>query len=504
MIDQSRLSFWIEQNLNVLLEGRHGVGKTSVIFEELDRRGIKYAYFSGATMDPWVDFVGVPRPVQDSQGSYLELVIPKQFRDEDIELIFMDEFNRSHAKVRNACMELIQFKSINGRKFPKLRMVWAAINPYDGSGEYDTEGLDPAQLDRFHVQYSIPFDINETYLSKKYGFETAAIASEWWNNIPEDIRHKVSPRRLDYALEVFSCGGVSYLRDILPQSTNVSDLERSLERKGKVLSDRIMEAFEKKDAKSLSNILNNPVFWAAGEKFVENSKSSVPELMEFAVPLLSVERIISFIASDQNPNIVRYAFKNDLIKAKDCKFNEFMTKKVEGWLRDVFEEKQAEISNPEVPEPSPEELAARESSKKKESPKKESEFFEVEKTEDDEYEDFYNEKIDSSKLSDLISKVENAGGAAKLKNNNMAKLYARLERDMPEELSKSLATRTIIVLDQMLKSRSGREFPNILQMVNNCLYNLQGEKILRSSMQNILGYACTPSGRKSCELRPVK
>ena len=43
----------------------------------------------------------------------------------------MDEFSRAHKKVRNAVMELIQFKSINGRKFKNLKIVWAAINPDD-------------------------------------------------------------------------------------------------------------------------------------------------------------------------------------------------------------------------------------------------------------------------------------------------------------------------------------------------------------------------------------
>ena len=40
-----------------------------------------------------------------------------------------DELNRAKPKVRNAVMELIQFRSINGIKFNNLRMIWAAINP---------------------------------------------------------------------------------------------------------------------------------------------------------------------------------------------------------------------------------------------------------------------------------------------------------------------------------------------------------------------------------------
>jgi MoxR-like ATPase len=56
--------------------------------------------------------------LKDEKGSYLELVRPKAFRDDEVQALFFDEFNRSHKNKRNAVMELMQFKSINGRKFP--------------------------------------------------------------------------------------------------------------------------------------------------------------------------------------------------------------------------------------------------------------------------------------------------------------------------------------------------------------------------------------------------
>lgn len=61
MIDDKKLDFYMEHNLNVLLCGRHGVGKTAMIQAAAERHGLKWKYFSAATMDPWVDFVGVPK-----------------------------------------------------------------------------------------------------------------------------------------------------------------------------------------------------------------------------------------------------------------------------------------------------------------------------------------------------------------------------------------------------------------------------------------------------------
>jgi len=147
------LEFALQNNLNVLLVGKHGVGKTSTVLDVFEKNKINYLYFSAPTMDPWVDFVGVPKEKQDDNGkSYLDLVRPKAFQDDSVEAIFLDEYNRSPKKVRNAVMELIQFKSINGKKFNNLKVIWAAVNPSEEDDtNYDIEEIDPAQLDRFEI-----------------------------------------------------------------------------------------------------------------------------------------------------------------------------------------------------------------------------------------------------------------------------------------------------------------------------------------------------------------
>ena len=144
-LQDEKLDFWLQSNLNVLLIGAAGVGKTARVKQTFKRNKIRFKYFSAATMDPFVDFVGVPKVCKDDQGEYLEYILPKDIRDGLIEAIFLDEFNRSHKKVRNAVMELIQFKTINGRPFPRLRVVWAAINPEESEEEYQVEPLDKAQ-----------------------------------------------------------------------------------------------------------------------------------------------------------------------------------------------------------------------------------------------------------------------------------------------------------------------------------------------------------------------
>ena len=113
---------------NVLLVGNHGVGKTAIVRTALDDLGLVWKYFSASSIDPWVDLVGVPK----EKDGVLELIRPATLDFENLQVIFLDEYNRAPKKVRNACMELIQFGSINGKKFPKLQLVIAAINPDDG------------------------------------------------------------------------------------------------------------------------------------------------------------------------------------------------------------------------------------------------------------------------------------------------------------------------------------------------------------------------------------
>ncbi len=230
MISESKLKFWIENNQNVLFVGKHGVGKTARVLNAFEESKLKWLYFSASTLDPWVDFIGIPKEVKDANGnSYIDLVRPKAFAEDDVEAIFLDEYNRSPKKVRNAVMELIQFKSINGKKFKNLRIIWAAINPdEEGDGEegYDVEKLDPAQRDRFHVIVDVPYKPDRGYFVSKYGKEISEDAIGWWTDLDKVSQNSVSPRRLDYALDLYVKKGD--LRDVLPSNVNVTKLIQEL------------------------------------------------------------------------------------------------------------------------------------------------------------------------------------------------------------------------------------------------------------------------------------
>ena len=308
----SNFDFWIQNDLNVLLKGKHGVGKTAMVIDAFERNNLKYKYFSASTMDPWVDFIGVPKEKTDESGnSYLDLVRPQEFQDDEIEAIFMDEFSRAHKKVRNAVMELIQFKSINGRKFKNLKIVWAAINPEDDEDfNYDVDALDPAQEDRFHVHIEVPYKPDITWFRDTFGNKLANSAVSWWSELPDEIRSKITPRRLEYALKMYKANG--NLRHILPQSSNVSKLKRVLT-DGPIEEKLVALEARKKlvEARNFIKIENN---YRDGLPYILKSKS----LLEFFVPLISNEKLSNLMATEDEV----YKMSVARVERNDEKFTE--------------------------------------------------------------------------------------------------------------------------------------------------------------------------------------
>jgi hypothetical protein len=286
---------------NVLLEGKHGTGKTSLIQKVFGENCKNWLYFSGSTLDPWVDFVGVPKEIEKNGQHVLSFVLPEKMTDPTVEAIFIDEYNRSHKKIRNAVMELIQFKSINGRKFPNLKVVWAAINPSDDEDEsYDVETLDPAQADRFQIKIKVPYLPDFDYFKNKFGTKIAQSAIEWWDGLPKEAQKLVSPRRLDYAIEVFNEGGDIY--DVLDEKSNPTKLLVTLQVGSLIL--KIKELFESKNGKETKKFFLSENNFQGALPLIKKNK----EYLQFFLPLINNERLSAIFFSDAK--VQKYILEN--------------------------------------------------------------------------------------------------------------------------------------------------------------------------------------------------
>jgi hypothetical protein len=292
------LDTWIKNEYNVLLKGRHGVGKTSLVLAAFKNQGWEinkdFVYFNAPTMDPYTDICGVPYVVTDEKGNKsLEIIKPSNIKNLSLQAIFIDEINRSHKKIRNALMELIQFRSINGISFPNLKIVWAAINPEeDDDLSFDVEKLDPAQEDKFHIHLEVPYKPNLSYFAKKYNDpDLAKSVCDWWHNQPELVKLSVSPRRLEYAIDIYKKTG--NLKYALPVEASLSSLKESIDSYNPVKT--LLSMLDKNDKESQKNLrkwlaIDNNLHGI--EKFICENK----EIMQKVLHFISDERLISFIS----------------------------------------------------------------------------------------------------------------------------------------------------------------------------------------------------------------
>lgn len=192
---------YISKGYNVLLHGLHGVGKTAMVRDACEQLGLKVAYYSVSTMDPWVDFVGIPIPTTDPATGKTTLVNVRPTKVDDAEVIIFDEYNRyTDTKVINATMEMIQFGTLNGEHLPNLKCIVAMINPAT-EGNYAVNEIDDAIMDRFDVMLEVSPEVTVSFLNSRIGdMEVARSFSTWWNQrqtaVTDGKEDYISPRRV--------------------------------------------------------------------------------------------------------------------------------------------------------------------------------------------------------------------------------------------------------------------------------------------------------------------
>ena len=157
------------------LEGEAGLGKTSVIEQVADKRGMTYCKLSLSQLEEVGDLVGYPQKEvllrwKDKEGNtkskwYPESMISKVPaniqvtsntrmsyappawvpREENPNglILLLDDFSRANPLFMQATMELINTASYISWKLPKNTTVVLTSNPDDGS--YSVSSLDTAQ-----------------------------------------------------------------------------------------------------------------------------------------------------------------------------------------------------------------------------------------------------------------------------------------------------------------------------------------------------------------------
>lgn len=277
---------------NVLLRGERGVGKTQMILDISKNLNLTLKYFSASTLDPFADLVGIPVP----KGENIQYMRSKDINE--AQFMFFDELNRAHKRVTNAVFEIIQFKALNGEVLENLQMVWAAINPWEDE-KYDTEKLDEALQDRFHIQIDIPYTINPNYFTNKYDSNISKIVYDWWEALTPTLKAKISPRRMDYLIEAIL--NEQPYKEILPFDTHVS--LTSLVRDLKLSTLPITFSDIKKNINDFKNI-------------IQNKKNHNEEFMQLMAILMNLQlkqliELKDLIVELPNDYLSRILFRNE-------------------------------------------------------------------------------------------------------------------------------------------------------------------------------------------------
>ena len=132
---------------NILLVGRHGIGKSQILTQYFERKGMPViALFLGQMSDPG-DLIGLPS--KDDQTGKTVFLPPYWFPiDGQPVVLFLDELNRARPEVLQTIMDLALNRKLAGRSLPPGSRIISAVNEGE---EYQLTDLDPALVSRFNV-----------------------------------------------------------------------------------------------------------------------------------------------------------------------------------------------------------------------------------------------------------------------------------------------------------------------------------------------------------------
>ena len=134
--------------LPVLLRGRHGVGKSQVVYQLAANMGLPVVERRASQMTEG-DLVGLP----SIDGNRTTFNPPDWFKEacEEPVCLFLDEVDRATLEVRQGIFELTDSRKLNGHHLHQDTVVFAAINGGEHGEQYQVNEMDPAELDRWSV-----------------------------------------------------------------------------------------------------------------------------------------------------------------------------------------------------------------------------------------------------------------------------------------------------------------------------------------------------------------
>ena len=132
----------------VLIRGRHGVGKSEVVYQIAGGLEMPVVERRASQMTEG-DLVGLP----STDGNTTSFNPPDWFKTacDNPVVLFLDEVDRATIEVRQGIFELTDSRKLNGHILHKDTLIFAAVNGGEHGDQYQVGEMDPAELDRWTV-----------------------------------------------------------------------------------------------------------------------------------------------------------------------------------------------------------------------------------------------------------------------------------------------------------------------------------------------------------------
>jgi hypothetical protein len=132
----------------VLIRGRHGVGKSEVVYQIAGGLEMPVVERRASQMTEG-DLVGLP----STDGNTTSFNPPDWFKTacDNPVVLFLDEVDRATIEVRQGIFELTDSRKLNGHVLHKDTLIFAAVNGGEHGDQYQVGEMDPAELDRWTV-----------------------------------------------------------------------------------------------------------------------------------------------------------------------------------------------------------------------------------------------------------------------------------------------------------------------------------------------------------------
>ena len=290
-------------SLTPLLSGRHGIGKSMLVKQVADDlNGILLTVEGGSLKEG--EITGLPYQYMDEKGKISFRFLPyyvveriqnkekeiylenhseaesdslkgdiNRYSDNDLTpdqkisllnekkiqpvIVFFDEVNRSDPQVYKELMNILLTRTVNGYVFPWWVFFVGAMNPANSSSTYQTNEMDPAQLDRFikldvksnsvdFLNYCKSNNISPIIQDYIKGHRNDLFSND--NELDDDVTSTPSPRgydMLDTIIKSVNMTKIFFSEQENTQKVIKNDIKVIAEAKlGKEIGDRFFEYYQ--------------------------------------------------------------------------------------------------------------------------------------------------------------------------------------------------------------------------------------------------------------------